>query len=456
MNLFQLLQNWIGEHRPDSPKALEWKVGQVLQGKVMHLLDSQHAVVNLNGIRLQVRLEVPVQTGQMMLLQVQPNSSDGLIRLKPLEGSKVPITTGSIKELLQQAGLPDRKAYRELIIRMHEAGWTPEKQMLREFAPIVSAKPEHSSIVMSEWIRSGIIAKERNLPLTRTFIEPLYHLHYGTPFSQLVDNMKQQLSRLLNEQTAAANQPVSIEKLIVLANELQSLLQNLENIAPSAEKPMVPLSESSSNWLLRLFQALGFNLEQQLAHADDQLEAASPTLKSLLSQFVISDRVPQALKDSATQMLQQIIGSQLLLGAEKVNSTLHTITLVIPFYNGQGEQTASVQIHSRNRSRDKSPVDPDHCRLWFDLSMKHIGQTFIDVQVLKQAVSLVIHNDDKRVQSTARIVEETLKSSLQALGYQLMSVTTKPYTAKSTKILNTDTLTANNYEVVHNGVDIRI
>ena len=103
-----------------------------------------------------------------------------------------------------------------------------------------------------------------------------------------------------------------------------------------------------------------------------------------------SQETPPALKEAAQQLVQHLTGQQLLLNTDRT-APFAQVTMFIPLHGVDGEQTASVHIQSR-RGR-KGELDATNCRLLFDLDMKFLGPTLIDVQVVDRIVSLSFRND---------------------------------------------------------------
>lgn len=572
MNILQLLQKWSDKVKPASPEYMEWKPGQIVRGKVLQLLEDQHAIVKINGTNVRVKLEIPLQLGHTTLLQVQPISKEGWIQLKPLQQSKLPIPIDSVKEILTAAGLSDDKKNRELVLRMYEAGWIPDRETIQSFRPILDAIPEDNSVRLADWIRSGIMAKERNLSMTRAFIEPLYLLQYGTPMRTLVENLLRQLQSLQDRQLPMLNNTPSISSHVPATlqtdgfvnsdastnkSDAVSLPINRNQVAVSdteisrtgktdfvhaqsetrqqsstpsqtnvngdmtknsymqgqqlvdensqldrnaaqtdsnlffterarpeaANSKQVDLkllismlegflqqqgssfvatpSSEQNNWLLRMFQALGLNFEHQLSQVSDSHAFPSGTsLKPLLMQLIATEGLPQGVRDQANQLLQQLTGQQLLLGAEKVTPTYHAVTVVVPFYHSDGQQTATVQIQSRKQSNKKHAIDPDHCRLWFDLTLKHLGPILIDVQVVERGVSLTIRNNDTRFEALLEQMKERLKQNFTQTGYRLVSIQMGAHTPTSSVTAQKDASTPISHDVApveaYEGVDIRI
>lgn len=147
------------------------------------------------------------------------------------------------------------------------------------------------------------------------------------------------------------------------------------------------------------------------------------TLKGVLLQVLSSQETPPALKEAAQQLVQHLTGQQLLLNTDRT-APFAQVTMFIPLHGVDGEQTASVHIQSR-RGR-KGELDATNCRLLFDLDMKFLGPTLIDVQVVDRIVSLSFRNDQSYAAELFEGKKEELAQAVSSIGYQLLSVKTEP------------------------------
>ncbi|MEK3866264.1 DNA ligase, partial [Paenibacillus sp. FSL H7-0716] len=152
-------------------------------------------------------------------------------------------------------------------------------------------------------------------------------------------------------------------------------------------------------------------------------EQAADTLKGVLLQLMSSSEVPPAVKDVASGLVQQLTGQQLLLNTDRT-APFAQVTLFLPLQGPDGQETASVHIQSR-RGR-KGELDAANCRLWFDLDMKQLGQTLVDVQVVDRIVSLKLHNDHPWVLELLETRREDIKTAVESIGYQLSGLRTEP------------------------------
>lgn len=184
------------------------------------------------------------------------------------------------------------------------------------------------------------------------------------------------------------------------------------------------------------------------------------SLKSVLLSIAASDDAPPALKETAQQLVQHITGQQLMLTPERNGSLFTHLTMFVPLNGADGNQTASVHIQTR-RGR-KGELDADNCRLLFNLSMKNLGDTMVDVNVMDKIVSLTLWNDHPAIGALAESSRAEVAESLNNAGYQLLSLRTTPIVRSSqtdesaitdkTKLPDSNSFVSSRYK----GVDLRV
>ncbi|WP_194543586.1 hypothetical protein [Paenibacillus sp. JZ16] len=183
--------------------------------------------------------------------------------------------------------------------------------------------------------------------------------------------------------------------------------------------------------------------------------ALQDTLKGVLLQVLSSQETPPALKEAAQQLVQHLTGQQLLLNTDRT-APFAQVTMFIPLHGVDGEQTASVHIQSR-RGR-KGELDATNCRLLFDLDMKFLGPTLIDVQVVDRIVSLSFRNDQSYAAELFEGKKEELAQAVSSIGYQLLSVKTEPLplVAPPNSDMSVQGTAAEYTPQTYKGVDMRI
>nr|WP_202128620.1 hypothetical protein [Paenibacillus dendrobii] len=183
---------------------------------------------------------------------------------------------------------------------------------------------------------------------------------------------------------------------------------------------------------------------------------AQDTLKGILLQLVNHDEVPPALKEAAQQLVSHLTGQQLLLNTDRT-APFAQVTLFLPLNGPDGQETASVQIQSRRGP--KGELDASNCRLWFDLQMKHLGQTLVDVQVVDRIVSLKVHNDADWAGELLINHKDEISAAMESLGYQLLTLRAEPMPVKAAESTQGTTTAAAVHDYVpqsYKGVDFRV
>ncbi|TCM98917.1 hypothetical protein EV294_102202 [Paenibacillus sp. BK033] len=171
------------------------------------------------------------------------------------------------------------------------------------------------------------------------------------------------------------------------------------------------------------------HLSTDLVKAEDNKPAAQESLKSTLLAIAASSDTPPALRETAQQLVQQITGQQLLLSPERNGAVFSHLTMFVPLNGPDGNQTASVHIQTR-RGR-QGQLDAENCRLLFDLSMKTLGPTLVDVNVMDKIVSLTLWNDHPAIAALVDSARTEITASLNQAGYQLLSLRATPTRADS-------------------------
>ncbi|MDB4868454.1 MAG: hypothetical protein JWR03_2787 [Cohnella sp.] len=152
---------------------------------------------------------------------------------------------------------------------------------------------------------------------------------------------------------------------------------------------------------------------------------AADSLKSTLIAIAAHEDTPPALREAAQNVVSQITGQQLLLSTERQpNAPFSLMTLFVPMKGQNGDTTATVHVQTR-RSR-RGEWDTDNCRLLFDLRMRHLGDTVVDVQVVDRIVSLKLMNDYPGMAELVDQARDEVNSALRSAGFQLLSITASP------------------------------
>ncbi|GAA4713003.1 hypothetical protein [Brevibacillus fulvus] len=213
--------------------------------------------------------------------------------------------------------------------------------------------------------------------------------------------------------------------------------------------------------LKEFFHKLGVMHERDIMqHAlapgasDSQPKAGFDNVKSLLLQITqsSSQAVPDSLRDSAEQLLQQITGQQLMLSQQSNTNALAQVVMQVPLRNDQGEETAYVQIESRKQ--EGGQLDADNCRLFFNLDLQQLGITMVDVSIVNRIVNVQVFNNQPWLDKLAYQMKETFAQQLREVGYHLsgLRVQALPVQQPNTTFSAVNNSMLSDYK----GVDIRV
>jgi hypothetical protein len=221
MNVGQLLRSILSEAQPGEPKTLELKVGQVVKGLVLQLLSEQDALVNIGGVQVKAHLETPLKQGEVTMLQVQPESANGQIILKPLANSTVEIADESLADILKNMGLKDTSANRQVIQMLHQANISLTKENSQAFVKVLAEIPTNAQ--PEQWQQSALLAIQNNLPITLESVSALHQVVYGTPINQQLDQLAQQMDEALKNPAISKQASETFSQIKGLLNELQAI-----------------------------------------------------------------------------------------------------------------------------------------------------------------------------------------------------------------------------------------
>ncbi|MBG9945064.1 hypothetical protein ABE237_14525 [Brevibacillus formosus] len=218
---------------------------------------------------------------------------------------------------------------------------------------------------------------------------------------------------------------------------------------------------TSANPIAELFRHLGVTHERELmgqAFSQGAIDSHSlkqmDTVKSLLLQISQgpAQALPTALREAADQLLQQVTGQQLMM-VQPSNQALSQIVMQIPIRQGEGDETAFVQIESKKKGSGQ--LDPENCRLFFHLELQSMGTTMIDVSIVNRIVNLQIFNDTPWAEALIQGSKDRFADQLQDVGYHLSAMRVQPVPAergKSTSPIKTKGPILADYK----GVDLRV
>ncbi|NBD22487.1 flagellar hook-length control protein FliK [Paenibacillus glycinis] len=188
MSIGQLMKGLIGDAQPGDGKALELKVGQTVRGVLVKMTGDREGIVQINGTPVQAKLDTPLEPGKAVLLQVQPESADGALVLKPADPKTAAIPEASVKEWIKALGLPDTKASADLVGELRKDGVVLTRETAGQFRAALAAMPDGGDA--RSWMRAAALAFKRGLPMTGATIGALQQVLAGPPAHALLEALE--------------------------------------------------------------------------------------------------------------------------------------------------------------------------------------------------------------------------------------------------------------------------
>ncbi|MBB6736063.1 hypothetical protein H7C18_34675, partial [Cohnella sp. CBP 2801] len=214
LNVGSMMRALLGDGQPADGRSLELKIGQIVRGVLLGMLENNEALFQIGGVQVRAKVETELPVGKGTLLQVQPESKAGLIVLKPLADATDPPSGEALADLAKSFGMPDQKWSLELLRGLKRDGYPIDKATADWFKQAAEAKPDGADA--QEWMSAASVAFRRGLAPTETTVASLRQALYGPP---LTDQLRQ-LQTLLADYSEPAQPDSASAALARRAGEL--------------------------------------------------------------------------------------------------------------------------------------------------------------------------------------------------------------------------------------------
>ncbi|TJY43207.1 hypothetical protein E5161_04730 [Cohnella pontilimi] len=237
MNIGPMLRALMGEVQLDAAKTLELRVGQIVRGVLLEMLDNHEALMNIGGVQVRAKLEADLPVGAVTLLQVQPGSNATTISLKPLADTGDLSADEGLKEVLKSFGLPDQKWSLELARALKRDGYPIGKETADYFQTAARLKP--ASADLQSWMSAADVAFRRGLSATQETLASLRQALFGPPLHEQMTDLAGALKAWQNGGTGkSAGAEAAASRLQALLAQGESLLAHgEERFAVGATEP---------------------------------------------------------------------------------------------------------------------------------------------------------------------------------------------------------------------------
>lgn len=239
----------------------------------------------------------------------------------------------------------------------------------------------------------------------------------------LISTMEVSLSTSQVSANNVSESLVSIGEMLRPLLQEETYIQAREVLQQSTQNQFSQLSTQTQflSHLYTTLQTLGLQHEHTIATTFQTTEAVPEALLQTLKSFVIqmSQDATARVSDQATTLLHFLNGLQL----QAVQESAHFFhaTLALP-----GEKLAlnrDLYMQFEGQRKTDGSLDPNHCRVLFVLTLEHLQETIVDMQVQKRVVTVTVFNDFVQTPPHfLRPFEDVLSTNLEHLGYTLSAV----------------------------------
>jgi len=434
MNISQMMRSFLGEASSADTRAVELKVGQVVRGVILQVMENNEALVQINGVQVRAKLELPLQVGQTAMLQVQPQSSGALVMLKQVEPGQVGLPDDTFKEWAKQLALPEQKWAAQLVKELRKEGVILNREVAQAFQQAAAAMPAGADA--EQWMQSAAATFKRGLPMTGATVGAMQQVMFGRSAHELLETLQQQITAFINDsdegsvETKAANQVAArVQALLTEGLELlrgaTASLETSRN-GDALTKEMLnakPLSAQITK--TDLPQASAANISMSEDDVPDQ-QASSQVVRSAAGQQVQQTQpnwLGQMMKwmgvDHELQLAKAFTADTGIGQSATVSQPLATDAAVKPAAvvshpSIQTQQSPSVEAGSKEaaqtvmlaKTAEIDVADPQQVRL---PDNKHI------VERAALAVLSTVADGIPMTDSSPPAQQESLKSALLAL-----------------------------------------
>lgn len=241
MPIGQWMSRLLGNMRfAGEPKSLELRVGQIVRGVVLQMLQNQDALVQIDDMQIRARLETPLRPGQATFLQVMPEGANGQIVLKAVDHAFNELPSSTLSALLKSLNVKEDEAARHIVQYMRREGIPISADHVRAWQAAIQSLQQHSTAApsMTDMLHTLGLARQLSLPLTGTTIASLHQVLFGPTLPDLTAQLQTQIQTVLQSESRPSQNPL-FELLGKLLTQSRNVLQTISSghVAPQLSGP---------------------------------------------------------------------------------------------------------------------------------------------------------------------------------------------------------------------------
>ena len=205
-------------------------------------------------------------------------------------------------------------------------------------------------------------------------------------------------------------QTESVQKATFVSTPNSVSISNLSSTQPTTFETAV------ASFIKDSIMKLGLNFESML-QSTNKNESLEEQFKPLLIKIMEDVALPSSVRKDAEALLTRFTGQQII--SQFSDTILQNYHISIPLF-GMG-LNSDLEISWQSKIKADGSLDPDFCRIIFDVKLNEIGRTVMDMQIVDRIIGLNVYTEQS-IEEIGNLYIEDLKKGLEEKGYYLGNV----------------------------------
>lgn len=205
-------------------------------------------------------------------------------------------------------------------------------------------------------------------------------------------------------------QTESVQKATFVSTPNSVSISNLSSTQPTTFETAV------ASFIKDSIMKLGLNFESML-QSTNKNESLEEQFKPLLIKIMEDVALPSSVRKDAEALLTRFTGQQII--SQFSDTILQNYHISIPLF-GMG-LNSDLEISWQSKRKADGNLDPDFCRIIFDVKLNEIGRTVMDMQIVDRIIGLNVYTEQS-IEEIGNLYIEDLKKGLEEKGYYLGNV----------------------------------
>ena len=196
-------------------------------------------------------------------------------------------------------------------------------------------------------------------------------------------------------------QTESVQKATFVSTPNSVSISNLSSTQPTTFETAV------ASFIKDSIMKLGLNFESML-QSTNKNESLEEQFKPLLIKIMEDVALPSSVRKDAEALLTRFTGQQII--SQFSDTILQNYHISIPLF-GMG-LNSDLEISWQSKRKADGSLDPDFCRIIFDVKLNEIGRTVMDMQIVDRIIGLNVYTEQS-IEEIGNLYIEDLKKGLE-------------------------------------------